>query len=136
MALTGFTSIDLNEKTACDFPEDLIRAWLTHVPPTTKGEHVYSMPLLAAIPLDQRTTIVELTTVEAWALVLHPMLMPFWGTSQPSHSLKHDNSEKQQHMKEPHPVTEMFYNCISENIFQKESNNESFMENFRTVPGD
>ena len=52
LALLGFTSTCLNEQTDCDFPEDLLLNWISHVQPEPKGEHVHNTPLLLVTLLD------------------------------------------------------------------------------------
>ena len=59
MALLGFTSTHINEKIVCDFYEDLLRNWITHVPPATKGEYMNNAIPLTAIPLAHHDEISE-----------------------------------------------------------------------------
>ena len=100
LALLGFKNADLNKHKSCDFPEELIHNWLTHMSLLTKGKNMDNMPLILATPIDQHDTIVEPTAGETWALEFYPTLIPFWGTSQKSHGQKYDSEKLQHHLKE------------------------------------
>ena len=51
MALLGLTNTGFNEQKVFDFPEDLLRNWLAHVSPSTKGNHVENTTSLPETPL-------------------------------------------------------------------------------------
>ena len=59
IALLGFINLGLNEQEACDFPEDFLRYWLTHVSPTTAAYHVERTPPFLETLLVECTTILE-----------------------------------------------------------------------------
>ena len=56
IAFLGSIKLGLNEKEACDFHEDLLCDWATHVSPGTVGDYLDSTLLLPKILLAQNAT--------------------------------------------------------------------------------
>ena len=79
ISLLGFINLGINEQEACDFPEDLLRNWATHVYPPTVCDHVDRTPPLLETLLTQHATIIEPTTGNTWTLKGYPLLLHSWG---------------------------------------------------------
>ena len=72
---------------------------------------------------------------EIWKLMHCQVILPFWVPVIYREGLKDDSEEPQKHMKDYHPLVVLFLNFIRDNIFTKETKNESFLETFISGPG-
>ena len=80
-------------KIAYDLPEDYTRNWFIQVSPETKGECADIMPTPLPTLLAQQETAEEPKSEVTWTLMIHPVLIYFWGTGVPEDSLKHKSED-------------------------------------------
>ena len=69
-------------------------------------------------------------TRDPWTLILYPLLLPFWGATEPLHHVSHIRYQAHLEMKLYHPLAVMWLNCMT-NYTTQEENVKTFLPTFR-----
>lgn len=75
MVIAGFKDFKINELNACDFSDQNLRNWVTHVSSKTKEGFAEIIPLPTKIV--SNATRIEKLSEQTWILLRHMLLLPF-----------------------------------------------------------